>query len=296
MGSVGSPRTPAGVPTLAIEGLSVAYPTSTGPFRAVRDASFSIAPGERIALVGESGSGKSSMALAIGGFLTQPGIEVTTSRFDIEGEPVVREHGGRLPRKTPGLAMIFQDAMTSLDPVYTVGSQLSAVIRGNDRVSKKDAADRSRYWLTRTGLTDTARVMAARPYELSGGMRQRVMMALALCSQPRILIADEPTSALDASLAREAMELLVQLTDEFDTSLLIVSHDIRLCQQYTDRILIMYRGQIVEQGVSATLAYEATHPYTRGLLACIPTLDTFDLDELPTLATVSPELFLETSR
>jgi peptide/nickel transport system ATP-binding protein len=184
--------------------------------------------------------------------------------------------------------MVFQDAMTSLDPVWTIGSQLSAVIRASENVSRKEARERSRYWLSRVGLNDTDRVLKNHPYELSGGMRQRAMMALALCGRPRLLIADEPTSALDASLSRQTMDLFVELTEGAGAALLIISHDIRLCQEYSDRTLVMYRGRLVEQGPSETLSSTAKHPYTVGLLRCIPTLESALLDELPTIESFVP--------
>ncbi|NQX13358.1 ABC transporter ATP-binding protein [Microbacteriaceae bacterium VKM Ac-2855] len=273
-----SARIPA-APVLVVEDLTVDY----GGHRAVDGVSFHIGAGERVALVGESGSGKSSLALAIAGFLTQDDVEVDATSLRFDGAEVTRERHTRLPHRVPGIAMIFQDAMTSLDPVWTVGSQLIAVLRANERLSKAAAVERAHDWLRRVGLPDSDRIMKARPHQLSGGMRQRVMMAIALSGRPRLLIADEPTSALDASLSRAAMDLLEELTSQFDASLLIVSHDIHLCMEYSDRTFVMYRGEMVEQGDSATLRTTARHPYTAGLLSCVPTLETSTLHHLPTL-------------
>jgi ABC-type dipeptide/oligopeptide/nickel transport system ATPase component len=277
---------PAASPTsdtvcLAVDGLSVRY--GSGP-AAVNDVSFRIARGERVALVGESGSGKTTLGLAVAGFLTQPGVSVTARRLEFDGRPIATGSKARLPGRVPGIAMVFQDAMTSLDPVWSIGSQLRAVLRGTEKISRAQARDQARYWLERVGLLDTARVMKSRSYELSGGMRQRAMLALALCGRPRLLIADEPTSALDASLSRKTMDLLLELTDGLDTSVLIVSHDIKLCQEYSDTTMVMYRGEIVETRPSADLD-AAQHPYTAGLLRCIPTLERAFDDELPTLET-----------
>jgi peptide/nickel transport system ATP-binding protein len=278
-------------PLLVVTDLTVRYGASgPRPVTALHGVDLTIARGERVALVGESGSGKTTMGLAIAGLLTGPDVEVTTGTVTFDGTPIARTERSRVPRRTPGLSMMFQDAMTSLDPVWTIGSQLKAVLRANGTLTRRERTDRAREWLTRVGLSDTDRVMKARPYELSGGMRQRAMLALALAANPKLLIADEPTSALDASLSREAMELLVELTDDFGASLLIVSHDIRLCQDYADRMMVMYRGEIVEHGVSRTLAETAIHPYTVGLLRCIPTLESANADELPTLALVAAEL------
>lgn len=278
-------------PLLTVTDLTVRYGASgPHPVTALDAVNLSIARGERVALVGESGSGKTTMGLAIAGLLTGPDVEVTAGTVTFDGATLARTERSRVPRRTPGLSMMFQDAMTSLDPVWTIGSQLRAVLRAGGRLTRGERNDRAREWLTRVGLTDTDRVMKARPYELSGGMRQRAMLALALAGSPTLLIADEPTSALDASLSREAMELLVELTGDVGASLLIVSHDIRLCQDYADRMIVMYGGQVVEQGASRTLAGTAVHPYTIGLLRCIPTLESANLDELPTLALVAAEL------
>jgi peptide/nickel transport system ATP-binding protein len=270
-------------PLLNVESLSIHYDTPNGRITAVDDVSLTAARGERIALVGESGSGKTGTCLAIAGFLTHPAARIEASRIAFEGVDLTNRPSSRLPQRTPGMAMIFQDASTSLDPVWTIGSQLRAVIRGTQGGKRQQATATARDWLHRVGLTDTDRVLAARPYELSGGMRQRVMIALALCGAPRLLIADEPTSALDASLSREVMELIVELTDEIGTGLLIVSHDILLCQTYADRMLVMYQGRIVEEGPAATLHERAKDPYTQALFRCVPTLQSALLDELPTI-------------
>jgi oligopeptide/dipeptide ABC transporter ATP-binding protein len=216
--------------------------------------------------------------------LTQSNATVTAERIVFDGVDVTGRKSSRIPTRLSGLAMVFQDAGTSLDPVWTVGSQLRNVIRATQGVSRKQAKALAREWLQKVGLTDTDRVLSSRPYELSGGMRQRAMIAVALSGTPRLLIADEPTSALDASLSRDAMELLVDLTAEFGTGLLLVSHDIHLCQEFADRMLVMYGGRIVEHGRSSELEYQAKHPYTKALLRSVPTLDSADLDALPTIA------------
>jgi ABC-type dipeptide/oligopeptide/nickel transport system ATPase component len=270
-------------PLLEVESLSIHYETPGGRVTVVDDVSFSAARGERIALVGESGSGKTGTCLAIAGFLTHPSARVEAKRIEFEGVDLANRPKSRLPQRTPGLAMIFQDASTSLDPVWTIGSQLRAVIRATQGGNRKQTTATAVDWLHKVGLTDTERVLGSRPYELSGGMRQRVMIALALSGTPRLLIADEPTSALDASLSREAMELLVTLTEEFGTGLVIVSHDILLCQTYADRMLVMYQGRLVEQGPAATLHEQARHTYTQALFECVPTLESALLDELPTI-------------
>ncbi|PZE76593.1 ABC transporter ATP-binding protein [Curtobacterium sp. MCBD17_019] len=271
---------------LRVRDLTVSYGTTT----AVRHADLEVRRGERVAIVGESGSGKTSLGNAIAGFLEPGTATVTAATLELDGTSIVRTGTGpRIPVRTPGLSMVFQDAMSSLDPVWTIGSQLVAVLRATEKVTKRraraDAIDR----LRAVGITDPERVMHARSYELSGGMRQRVMMAIALSSKPSLLIADEPTSALDASLAVGAMELMVDLAEQEGAAVLVISHDIELCRRFTDVVVVMYRGEIVEQIASRDLA-EARHPYTRGLLECIPTLQSARLDELPTLESVRARL------
>jgi ABC-type dipeptide/oligopeptide/nickel transport system ATPase component len=280
----------AAIPILAVEELSVSYLGLRERVAALRNIDLTVARGEHVAIVGESGSGKSTLALAIAGLLTGPHVECCASRMEFNGQPIDLAHQSRLPRLPPGVAMVFQDALTSLDPVWTIESQLLAVIRAHVKVRRAQARDQARNWLRRVGLSDTERVLRARPYELSGGMQQRAMIAIALCAKPELLIADEPTSAIDAVLSRELMELLFELGNELGTTILMVSHDIALCREYADRIVIMTDGYIVEQHASATIEESARHPYTIGLLRCVPTLDSMGLERLPTMADMQPRL------
>lgn len=270
---------------LALRSLDVVYRGQRGEFHAVRDVDLSIGVGEQVALVGESGSGKTTLGMAIAGYLgKQTGAEVTFESLVFEGSNLQRKRTTGIPVRTPGIAMIFQDAMTSLDPVWTIGSQLRRVVASTGQEKgRKAVTERARAWLADVGLNDTDRVMKSRPHELSGGMRQRAMMAIALSGSPRLLIADEPTSALDASLSRAAMELMRSLADETGTALLIVSHDVKLCGEFADRMVVMYRGEVVESGAASTLTSHAVHPYTRGLLACVPDLESRHLERLPVL-------------
>lgn len=179
--------------------------------------------------------------------------------------------------------MVFQNAMTSLDPVATIGSQFADVLRGTARVKRREARSRAAQWLHSVGLKDSRRVLKLRPYELSGGMRQRVMLALAMCGEPKLLIADEPTSALDASISRDVMDLLRSMTERTGASLLIISHDIDLCRMYVDKVIVMYQGEIVDICAADRIEQEATHPYTLALTECVPTLESAKLHRLPTL-------------
>jgi oligopeptide/dipeptide ABC transporter ATP-binding protein len=268
---------------LDVANLTVRYKVADGYFTAVDNVSFKVAPGERVAIVGESGSGKTNTCLAIAGVLTHANAVITADAITFQGTSIAQRKRKRLPERIPGLAMVFQDASTSLDPVWTVGSQLIDILRATQRISRKDAKAKAAEWLLKVGLADHERVLRSRPYELSGGMRQRVMVALALAGSPRLLVADEPTSALDATLSREIMQLLVALTTETGTGLILVTHDIHLGQAFTDRMLVMYGGQIVEEGSSGTLDETAVHPYTQALMRSVPTLESADLDLLPTI-------------
>ena len=271
-------------PILCVEDLSVAYDTEHGPQLALRSISLVVECGSRVAIVGESGSGKSTLGLAVSGFLNGPNVIARAKRLEFDGKLINAPKLQRLPSVPSGLSIVFQDAMTSLDPVWTIGSQMNAVLRRDGRLDARMMRSEAARWLDRVGLgRDLKRVLDARPYELSGGMRQRAMLAIALCGSPKLLIADEPTSALDASLSREIMELLLELTQDLGTTLMIISHDIFLCQQYADRIVVMKDGAIVDDGPAASLEQAATHSYTRGLLRCVPTLETIGLDLLPTM-------------
>lgn len=279
---------------LAVKDLTVRYGGPSGTI-AVRGVSFTVGYGERVALVGESGSGKTSLGLAVAGFLTDSAAHISFESMSLADRRIGATGRRRspLPRKTAGISMMFQDAMTSLDPQWTIGAQMRAVLRGNARMNRTQTRETLAHWLQRVGLADVDRVLAARPYELSGGMRQRVMLATVLCGNPRLIIADEPTSALDASVTRQTMELLTDLSNDLGTSLLIISHDINMCLEYAQRTLVMYQGDIVDAATSTSLAAEATHPYTRGLLACIPRLDSRHLNRLPTLADYMPNSVAE---
>jgi peptide/nickel transport system ATP-binding protein len=268
---------------LRVDDLTITYGSGESRSTAVDHATFTVHRGERIAIVGESGSGKSTLALALAGLLVTPSAYWNDAGIVFEGIPRAPRYPTPIPHRVPGISMVFQDAMTSLDPVQTIGTQFSAVLRGNGRASRAAIREQAVEWLRAVGLSDTERVLKNRPYELSGGMRQRVMVALAVCGRPKLLIADEPTSALDASVSRDVMDLLVDVTERESASLVIVSHDIDLCRLYADRIIVMYRGRIVDIVRADHLEEDATHPYTTELVACVPTLASASLPELPTL-------------
>jgi peptide/nickel transport system ATP-binding protein len=274
-------------PLVTVRNLDVAYAAGGGRL-AIDGIDLDIAARERVALVGESGSGKTTLALAIAGLLRRDIATVSADRLDIAEADTRVTKRSRIPVRRPGVAMVFQDAMSSLDPVDTVGNQLREVLRASGTRGRAALTDESRLWLTRVGLTETDLVLRRRPGELSGGMRQRVMLALALASRPRLLIADEPTSALDASIARDMMMLISELARESGCGLLLVTHDLDLCTTYTDRTVVMLDGHIIEVNRSSDIITQAEHPYTRALVRCIPSLEMAELDAMPTIPPVDP--------
>jgi oligopeptide/dipeptide ABC transporter ATP-binding protein len=263
---------PPGDPLLRVDDLRVTFDTPAGPAPAVRGVSLDVFPGDSLAVVGESGSGKSVTMLALLGLL--PGAQVRGSaRFhDVELIGMAPSDLRRI--RGASVSMIFQDPMTSLNPVLTVGHQLSMVMRAHDsRLSKRAAAARAVDLLDRVAIPQAERRSAAYAHELSGGMRQRVMIAMAIANGPELLIADEPTTALDVTVQAQIMELLADLRREQHLALVLITHDLGVVAGATDRVAVMYAGRIVEHGDVEPLFADPGHPYTRGLLECLPRLD-----------------------
>lgn len=278
---------------ISIHDFDVDYYTEKGVFPALRDVSFDLTPGERLAVVGESGSGKSTLAFALTGMLPADQAAVSWSEAQIAGRPVdMRPSRLPIPVRRAGVSMIFQDAMTSLDPVATIGHQFRTVMVGAG-VSKRDIRAQAIAWIGKVGIPSPERVLKLHPYELSGGMRQRVMIALALCNRPRLLLADEPTSALDATVSRVVMQLLLDLTDQLGTALIIITHDIDLARAFTDKVLVLFRGEVADYCRTDRLGSEERSAYTRALIRCVPRLQDHARAELPTLASVTRQMETE---
>ncbi|MCI1673681.1 MAG: ABC transporter ATP-binding protein [Bifidobacterium tibiigranuli] len=268
---------------LSVRDFSVFYRTDHGPVAGVQHVGFDLGMGQRLAVVGESGSGKTTLAMALAGLLPGETADIEYEQAEIAGSQVkARRKPGVLPRKTPGVSMVFQDAMTSLDPVATIGHQFNTVLP-----SRKEKKDEGRSlaveWIAKVGIPEPERVLKLRPYELSGGMRQRIMIALALCGSPQVLIADEPTSALDASVSRTIMDLMTDLCTDLGSALIIITHDIALARHYTDKTLVLYRGAVQDLCNSDELESSERSSYTRALVRCVPRLSQCNLDYLPTL-------------
>ncbi|MDR9853592.1 ABC transporter ATP-binding protein [Paenibacillus sp. VCA1] len=255
---------------LTVDGLKVSFQTRDGQNQAVRGVSFHVGAGETVGIVGESGSGKSVTAKAVMGLIAPPG-KITEGEIRFQGEDL-----GRLTerewRKLRGnrIAMVFQDPMTSLNPVKTIGFQMAEVIRRHRGLGKKEALQEAVDMLRKVGITEPERRVKQYPHEFSGGMRQRVMIAMALSCNPELLIADEPTTALDVTIQAQILDLLKQLKEESDTAVLLITHDLGVVAQVCSRVVVMYGGMVMEEGTVEDIFYRTGHPYTQGLLRSLP--------------------------
>ncbi|MCR4469507.1 ABC transporter ATP-binding protein [Burkholderia sp. SCN-KJ] len=255
---------------LEVQQLQVELPTPNGPLRAVRGIDLEIARGEMLCLVGESGCGKSMTSLALMGLLPRRARR-TAQRLRLAGEDLGALSDRDMARlRGNRIAMIFQEPMTSLNPSHTLGSQLVEALRQHRRVTAGEARDRAVYLLERTGMTHAAQRLGQYPHQLSGGLRQRVMIAMALMCEPELIIADEPTTALDVTIQAQILTMLRELQQEFGTAVLFITHDLGVVARIADRVAVMYAGQIVETAPVGSLFARPAHPYTRGLLNCIP--------------------------
>ncbi len=258
-------------PLLDIKNLRVTFPTRQGEFEAVRGVSFTLGR-ERLGIVGESGSGKSMTGRAILRLIRPPG-RVEADRLELEGIDLLSLDEKAMQKiRGQRISMVMQDPKFSLNPVMNIGDQIMEIYRFHTGASKKAAYEKATEMLEAVSIRDPERVMRAYPHEMSGGMGQRIMIAMMLVTEPEILIADEPTSALDVSVQTQVLSIIDRLVRERGMGLIFISHDLNLVSAFCDRILIMYAGRIVEVCEAARLN-EATHPYTRGLLGSLPRLD-----------------------
>ena len=258
---------------LSVRDLRVLFGTERGDVAAVDAVSFDIAEGEVLGIVGESGSGKSVTALSIMGLLPRPPARIAGGSVWFQGENILT-YGEREMRdlRGPGIGMIFQEPMTSLNPVFTIGDQLMETIRVHERVSPRERRARAVEMLDKVGIAAPERRLADYPHQLSGGMRQRVMIAMALACRPKLLIADEPTTALDVTIQQQILELLLDLREEFRMAIMIITHNMGVVAEIADRVIVMYAGKVVERAGVNALFEHPSHPYTRGLLESIPSL------------------------
>lgn len=259
--------------------------------KVVDDVSFTIRKGETVALVGESGSGKSITSLSIMRLLPIPPGEITAGTIKLNGKNLLDYKNKEMSTiRGNEISMIFQEPMTSLDPVFTIGNQMMEGIRRHQRIPKKEAWEKSLQLLKEVGIANAEKVIAEYPHQLSGGMRQRVMIAIAMSNNPQLLIADEPTTALDVTVQAQILKLMMKMKEEHHSAILFITHDMSVVAETADRVMVMYAGQIVEEAPVRELFTNPKHPYTTALLKSMPNLDT-DVKRLPSIPGTVPSAY-----
>jgi peptide/nickel transport system ATP-binding protein len=278
-----------GRPVLEVKNLKVEFPTRRGTLVAVDGVSFHIGEGEVLGVVGESGAGKSLTGAAVIGLLEPPG-RIADGQVILDGERIDRLAYERMRRlRGKKIAMVFQDPLTSLNPLYTVGRQLIETILTHEDLRAGAARDRAVNLLAEVGIPSPAQRIDQYPHQFSGGMRQRVVIALALCANPRVVIADEPTTALDVSIQAQIIKVLKRLCQEHGAAVMLITHDMGVIAEIADRVAVMYAGRIVEVGPVREVIKHAKHPYTRGLMGSIPVIGR-DLEQLIQIEGTMPRL------
>ena len=279
-----------GAPLLEVEDLQVRFTTEDGSVHAVRGVDYALRPGEVLGIVGESGSGKSVTSLAVMGLLPESAVVTGSVRY--RGSELLGRRDREMSQvRGKGISMIFQDPMTSLDPVYRVGAQIEETLRIHDRnLSARAARGRAVELLEVVGIPNAAERVRSYPHEFSGGMRQRVVIAIAMANQPEVIIADEPTTALDVTVQAQILEVLRSALDETGAALVLITHDLGIVAGMADRVLVMYAGRPVEIGGVEDIYYEPRMPYTLGLLGSLPRLDSSSRERLTPIVGAPPSL------
>lgn len=258
---------------LEIDNLKIALESDGVRTTLVDELSYSVAKGETLAIVGESGSGKSLSSLALMGLLAKE-LRVLSGSVRLDGVDLLKLSAEAMrQRRGRDISMVFQEPMTSLNPVRNIGSQITESIEENLGLSRSAARQRAIELLKEVGVADAERRMRQYPHHFSGGMRQRVMIAIALAASPKLIIADEPTTALDVTIQAQILDLMAKVCREHDTALILITHNLGIVARYADRVNVMYGGRIVETGTAADVYYTPRHPYTEGLLRSVPRLD-----------------------
>ena len=277
-------------PLLEVRNLNVTFKTEFGTVKAVDGISFIVEAGQVLGIVGESGSGKTVSLLSVLGLLGKRGVTMEGS-IKLRGRELIGL-SDREMRSVRGrdIAMIFQDPMTAMTPVYSIGTQISEQLRTHESLTRKGARDRAIDLLASVGIPNPKSAVDRFPHELSGGMRQRAMIAMALSCNPAVILADEPTTALDVTVQAQILDLLLKLRSEFDSAIVLITHDMGVIAEVADQVVVMYAGRIVEEGAKDTLLYSPSHPYTQGLLASIPPMDGERLHRLRSIGGLPPSL------
>jgi oligopeptide transport system ATP-binding protein len=276
---------------LEVRDLKTQFRTREGPIQAVNGISFTIDEGEAVGIVGESGSGKSVTALSILRLLPMPPAQIVDGAVLFQDQDLVDLHEAEMRRIRGGkISMIFQDPISSLNPVMRIQDQITETLQLHLGLSKVEAIARVRSLLEAVGIPDAERRMRGYPHQFSGGMRQRVMIAIAIATNPKLLIADEPTTALDVTIQAQILELLARLRRDLNTSLILITHDLGVVAGVTDRILVMYAGHIAERAPTEEIFDNPRHPYTLGLLGAVPRLDAEQGSDLVTIPGSPPDL------
>ena len=275
---------------LEVKDLGITFFTDRGALPAVQEVSFSIKPGETLGVVGESGCGKSMTALSLMQLIPSPPGKITAGEIMYKGEDLLKKSPKEM-RDIRGkeISMIFQEPMTSLNPVITVGKQIMEAVLTHEKMSKQEAKERALEMIKLVGIPMPEKVFASCPHQLSGGMRQRIVIAIALSCDPYVLICDEPTTALDVTIQAKILELIQDIQKKKDLSVIYITHDLGVVAKVADYVNVMYAGKIVETGTIDEIFYDPRHPYTWGLLSSMPDLDTDD-DELYTIPGTPPNL------
>ena len=267
---------------LEVRDLTISFRSDDGDIPAVRSVSFNVQKGETLAIVGESGSGKSVTAMALTRLLPEPAALYETGEILLEGKSILHMDEKRLRRvRGNQIAYVFQEPATSLNPVFSVYEQIAETIRLH-RPDVREVRREVIHWLDQVGIVDSARRLKDYPFQLSGGMQQRVMIAMALCCQPAILVADEPTTALDVTIQRQILDLFQALKMKFRMSMILTTHNFGIIRGLADKVAVMFRGRVVEFGSTESILRQPQHPYTRALIECIPRLG-LKLDRLKTI-------------
>lgn len=278
-------------PLLAVNDLSVSFDTYAGEVKAIEQINFQVFPGEAIGIVGESGCGKSVTAHALMRLIATPPGSYKSGEIFFEGTDLLQRSEPEMERiRGNDISMIFQDAMTALNPVLTVGRQITEILQLHQQLNNKQACARAEEMLHLVGIPSPKQRLKNYPHEFSGGMRQRAMIAMALACHPKLLIADEPTTALDVTIQAQIIDLVKDLQSQLNTAIILISHDLGVIAGLCNKILVMYAGKITETGTAEDIFRNPQHPYTRGLLQSVPRLDVLQKHQLAVIEGQPPNL------